>query len=1213
MVDTDENLPTKTYRRKFTEESLSKETYLHAKRFIAFVTTFFILINGGYSQCSNQCSNLISNADMHMTSPGDAPSFNGSNSFSDNKVSPWIRTYGTPHHFSLLSSNGFVWTVSGNVGPTVTPDDLNCFYADIHPSSASPGAPIWEWVEGSHTNVNFVQNNFLTYCIKYDFDRMRLSSSNANEDALQANVILRAGNGIADLGENQGLFPITLPSANTQTIGTIPINTLGNYSNSITYQPNANYSQFQIYLRLVNPSGANKSAYAHVNNLSITCQTTALSGITSSTGMPGNCGLTWNFSPILNHNGCLKDENYTWTVNGPGVNNANFSNSENSMFTFPGNGKYTVCLKYTDCNGCCAEVCKELEVVECGCQPKQGFTLLNATNGVNISTLLGINQNHNNVRWLVRGNLIINQNTVIDNNSIIEMEPNARITVEPGVRFHVLGNTTLQAGCDQMWAGVFYSGFGSYRVWNSTMRDAENALNIAGAAMVQLVGNTFERNFNCINVTRASRPFRGLSGNTFTGAIPLIAPRNGQLGNAGIIGIDVGDLSVGAIMHPNSPTATGNNTFTQLMFAINLDRYKNFFTSSNFYTNMQLGSTTIRLENQTVNGFSNLSNNFFNTGTVAIRILRCNGIIDIRSNNFSAHVLQSNGIGRGIFVNDCQNLKLRIQNTNIFNTTFAPVSVQNIRGGEVMIQNNIFNTSSQNVSVGDVIPQCLIESNVFNTVGISSIIVSNLPLATIRLNTINANGNNGIRASSCPGIVLFNNTVNNGNAISFEINNSENFNAQCNKLNSCNRGINISSTLLGGGLLKTNDMNTIATQSLRLSNCAIGTQDKHGNLFSPNAEGQLINSDPQDNLFLFRNSTPPAARSWFPLTQTGVPPGIIWFDPQTLGTNLVCGTQPQASTLPLTGQLTNAINGNVLNNMYYEQNVWSSQWWAMLTLMNNQSLMSGNPVFTNFYNNSSAIKSYFDMDKSIGQLYDYTVNEMSTLNGFSISLEAKLTELDALQALVTDQNFTSYIAQIEAKHAEIIAIIDAISPFVISAKNRAVNNAYLLKIAVGSLPEPKYFCDEYKGTFNAKLDAILYGDIYAKNQHASNLIDIASKCHIDFGYATHCASSLCNHFGLTFTSSDCSTSQSREIDQKLREFNEINMYPNPTSGRLVVESKIPIKNYVILDLSGKLIRSNEVEASLYIDLDVNTMPNGVYFIKINDETGKTFVKKIIKL
>jgi hypothetical protein len=1122
-------------------------------------------------------------------------------------VLDWKCTFNTPHH--LRTESPSLCFDSGTGGSI-----KNCILAKTYQFGGVP-LSYSEGIHYSDGNIVFKKIPLISYNVRVDAERFNCTNDTEDltDDDLPSTLVIKAANNLPNCTSvGLSLWPYPYGEGVTNfEIGQMQIPKNGSNCKLFNFVPGINYEHLQFYVLV--PTTVEKKTYTSIRSAEVSCQTSALTGFTATTGMPNNCGLTYNFVPILNHNGCEKDEKFSWIIKG--INNdAPFSTSENATFTFPSTGRFEVCLRYTDCYGCCAEVCQKVEVTECSCQPKPGFTEVNATanGGVNISTFFGTTTTYSGVRWLVKGNLIINQNTTLDN-SIIEFDVNARITVNPGVTFFIQNNSVLQAGCEQMWAGVFYSGSGRYRMWGSTLRDAENGLSVSGSAVVQLVGNTFERNFNCINVSRASKPFRGLSGNTFNGSQSLIVPRLGQQGNAGIVGNDTGELDIRATPHPSLPIQSGENTFSFLLFGVKLERYTKFTSISNFFQNMRTGGSTIDLLSQTSLGSTTLTSNNFNIGHRAINIARCDGIIDIKTNEFFNHILPSPALGRNIQVNNCANLILRITNSNVFNSTTLPVEIVNVRGGEVRVLNNTFNTSGQNLTINSVRPLCLISSNTFNSYLIYAISGFNMSNADIRSNTVNANNRNGIFCNSSPGAILFNNTVNNGSQFSFQISNSENFNAECNTLNTCNRGIDVTSAVIRG-FLTTNFMNTITTQSLRMSNCAIGLQDKRGNRFTGLfSQGQLINSDPVFNIFQYVNTSLSGGQSWFPAQITGVPAGTQWFEQVMGGTNQLCGFQPQAASNATASQLVNAVNGTVLNNLYYEQNVWSSQWYVLHALTANPTLMNGNSTLTNFFNSPSVVKSYFDMNRNIDNLFDFTPSEASTLTTYGTQLNTKLAELDALQALVTDQNYTQYIAPIEAKHTEIMAFIDAISPIVNTATNRALTNALAYKSAVAALPEPKYFCDEYKLVYNARLDVVLYGETYVINHYASALSAQASKCHIDFGFAVHAAVDLCNRYGIVYSYSDCDVPQPRQGDISTAQENEVKMYPNPTSSRLLIESKLPIVNYSLVDVSGRSIKSDKIESTLSLDLDLSTIINGVYFMKVTDESGKTHIKKIFKL
>jgi len=72
----------------------------------------------------------------------------------------------------------------------------------------------------------------------------------------------------------------------------------------------------------------------------------------------------------------------------------------------------------------------------------------------------------------------------------------------------------------------------------------------------------------------------------------------------------------------------------------------------------------------------------------------------------------------------------------------------------------------------------------------------------------------------------------------------------------------------------------------------------------------------------------------------------------------------------------------------------------------------------------------------------------------------------------------------------------------------------------------------------------------------------------------------------------------------------INVYPNPTTGKLRIESgELRIENIVIYDVFGKIqrIESWKTESAI----DISHLPVGVYFVKIFTEVGEV-ARKVLK-
>ena len=71
--------------------------------------------------------------------------------------------------------------------------------------------------------------------------------------------------------------------------------------------------------------------------------------------------------------------------------------------------------------------------------------------------------------------------------------------------------------------------------------------------------------------------------------------------------------------------------------------------------------------------------------------------------------------------------------------------------------------------------------------------------------------------------------------------------------------------------------------------------------------------------------------------------------------------------------------------------------------------------------------------------------------------------------------------------------------------------------------------------------------------------------------------------------------------------NEVNVYPNPASDRIIVESEYRIEKIELSDITGKLILSTNKPV-----IDIERIKNGFYILTIYLEDGKIIEKKIIK-
>ena len=74
--------------------------------------------------------------------------------------------------------------------------------------------------------------------------------------------------------------------------------------------------------------------------------------------------------------------------------------------------------------------------------------------------------------------------------------------------------------------------------------------------------------------------------------------------------------------------------------------------------------------------------------------------------------------------------------------------------------------------------------------------------------------------------------------------------------------------------------------------------------------------------------------------------------------------------------------------------------------------------------------------------------------------------------------------------------------------------------------------------------------------------------------------------------------------------NSVNIFPNPTTDKIIIENDRGYSNYELYDFTGKLL-IKDVFSNLKLELDFRNFSKGLYFLNIN-QAGKEIHQKIIK-
>ena len=81
---------------------------------------------------------------------------------------------------------------------------------------------------------------------------------------------------------------------------------------------------------------------------------------------------------------------------------------------------------------------------------------------------------------------------------------------------------------------------------------------------------------------------------------------------------------------------------------------------------------------------------------------------------------------------------------------------------------------------------------------------------------------------------------------------------------------------------------------------------------------------------------------------------------------------------------------------------------------------------------------------------------------------------------------------------------------------------------------------------------------------------------------------------------------------ELETFNDVALYPNPSSSSITISSnESNLQRVVILDLNGGIVLEQSEQSSATM-IDIVNFAKGIYVVKIELESGQFITKKLVK-
>ncbi|MBK8701835.1 MAG: PKD domain-containing protein [Saprospiraceae bacterium] len=931
---------------------------------------------------------------------------------------------------------------------------------------------------------------------------------------------------------------------------------------------------------------------------------------------------------------------YSWNFGDGQVNN----NDPNPSHTYAIAGIYQVCVTAKDEDGCCETICREItfDNGECLLTPDFNYVDASSPEGGNITSFINGNILQD-VKWIVNGNLIINTDMTFIHVEL-KMAEGSSIIVEPGKKFKILANSQIY-GCITMWKGIFFSVGGEYEISNSTISDAETAVNIKEMATLHLIGNTFDKNWISIEAVDAAYPIGYFSGNTFDCTANLLPPYMGQP-----------LINHGAVSYCG---ARGNSTgFYDLKFDDNINGIDQ---SPNIFQNIRNGvivfnATALRCEG---NQFLNLlpahlndatfnSNftvtthfkyNILNRGFKGVRLNEPRRTFIMTGNDISDYNVKfENSLSAVCNINAPKNAFINISNNPNVSNSHLGFTIANGTASDVWFKNNTLLNLKTGFYTHDLMARSIKSEHNNITINSSEPVNSDAAISYYNSNggdaynnNIYLNGNSGQFLTGISNVFSGFGVVNenhiydqnpSNSSIGINVRASSGVEFYCNKIYDTEYGIGFNNPC-PETVLETTELNNVKSYSLSLINTEISPQLYNGNTFYSGNGIQTkafldlgTSNYSVDKSRIIYNSNDPSPNGLLaPEVIDILPTNQVWFLDEALSNNDKCVMGIYNINVNKIEILEDIALGNVLANEYYLQNKWTTQFQLLQILENNLAILDSSNELSNFYYDNSEARQYFDVFNTI-------MNLTSTSEDTQLELSAKCEEFDlhseSLENLINSLFNIPNSQQIDSAllmKTNIMDLHNHIGVLYDSILTMQHANATQLFSNVNNLVESENFCSQFKTVFKAKIDLFRFGQDYVNSNYGDSLMTIAEMCEFEIGIPVYLAQSICKILGIGYESNANNCAENRiQLNRDVMKDNTFLINPNPVSDRVFISGIQPINSISVINSMGvkcyfKLLKESKFEH----EMDLSFLPMGNYFIIISSDINKMSIYKIVKI